>query len=205
MAKILLNAEKRDTTKKTKELRANRIVPAVVYGKHQESTPIQLDASDVLRVFREAGESNIVNLKIKGIKDEIEVLFHELQYEPVTWDIIHVDFYALTRWEKLTTKIPLEFVGDSEALKEWAILSENVKELEVSCLPKDLVDSFKVDLSLLKEIEDIIKLKDLNIDTTKFEVHHLHDDDAIAVANKSKKETVSEESTEISENSEETK
>jgi len=205
MAKILLNAEKRDTTKKTKELRANRIVPAVVYGKHQESTPIQLDASDVLRVFREAGESNIVNLKIKGIKDEIEVLFHELQYEPVTWDIIHVDFYALTRWEKLTTKIPLEFVGDSEALKEWAILSENIKELEVSCLPKDLVDSFKVDLSLLKEIEDIIKLKDLNIDTTKFEVYHLHDDDAIAVANKSKKETVSEESTEISENSEETK
>jgi ribosomal protein L25 (general stress protein Ctc) len=54
MAKLLLNAEKRDLTKKTKELRANRIVPAVVYGKNQESLAIQVDASELLRMHRKA-------------------------------------------------------------------------------------------------------------------------------------------------------
>lgn len=196
MAKLVLNAEKRDLNKKNKELRANRIVPAVVYGKSLESLPIQIDASDLLRMHREAGESQIINLKVKGIKEEIEVLFHETQSDPVLGDFIHVDFYALTRGEKLNTKIQLNFIGNSEAIKEGCILSENIKELDISCLPKDLVESFDVDLSLLKEAGDVIKLSDLGIDTNKFEIHHLHADDAIAVANKAKTEVISNEAPE---------
>lgn len=196
MAKLVLNAEKRNTADKTKVLRANRIIPGVVYGKTQESIAIQMDASDLLRIFRKAGESSIINLKIKGIKEEIEVLFHDSQFEPVSGEFMHVDFYALTRWEKLTTKIHLNFIGNSEAIKEGAILSENVKEIEVSCLPKDLVSSFDVDLSLLKKEEDVIRLSDLGIDTTKFEVLHLHSEDAIAVANKAKVEVISNEAPE---------
>jgi len=97
MAKLVLNAEKRNTADKTKVLRANRIIPGVVYGKTQESIAIQMDASDLLRIFRKAGESSIINLKIKGIKEEIEVLFHDSQFEPVSGEFMHVDFYALTR------------------------------------------------------------------------------------------------------------
>jgi len=196
MAKLVLNAEKRNTADKTKVLRANRIVPGVVYGKTQESIAIQFDASELLRMHRNAGESSIINLKIKGIKEEIEVLFHATQYEPVSGEFIHVDFYALTRGEKLTTKISLNFIGDSAAIKEGCILSENVKELEVSVLPKDLVESFDVDVTLLKEAGDVIKLSDLGIDTSKFDVHHLHADDAIAVANKPKTEVISDEAPE---------
>ena len=196
MAKLVLNAEKRNTADKTKVLRANRIIPGVVYGKTQESLAIQMDASDLLRMHRKAGESSILNLKVKGIKEEIEVLFHDSQFEPVSGEFMHVDFYALTRWEKLTTKIHLNFIGTSEAVKEGAILSENVKEIEVSCLPKDLVSEFDVDLSLLKKEEDVIRLSDLGIDTTKFEVLHLHAEDAIAVANKAKVEVISDEAPE---------
>jgi len=196
MAKLVLNAEKRDTAHKTKVLRADRIIPGVVYGKTQESIAIQMDASDLLRMYRTAGDSSIINLKVKGIKEEIEVLFHDKQFEPVSGEFMHVDFYALTRWEKLTTKIHLNFVGTSEAIKEGAILSENVKEIEVSCLPKDLINEFDVDLSLLKKEEDVIRLSDLGIDTAKFDIHHLHADDAIAVANKAKVEVISDEAPE---------
>jgi large subunit ribosomal protein L25 len=196
MAKLVLNAEKRNTADKTKVLRANRIVPGVVYGKTQESIAIQFDASELLRMHRAAGESQIINLKIKGIKEEIEVLFHDTQFDPVLGDFIHVDFYALTRGEKLHTKIQLNFIGNSEALKEGCILSENVKELEVHCLPKDLVDSFDVDLSILKKAEDVIRLSDLGIDTKKYDIAHLHADDAIAVANKPKTEVISDEAPE---------
>lgn len=196
MAKLVLNTEKRDLTIKNRDLRISRIIPGVVYGKTQKSISIQMDASDLLRTYREAGESHIINLKIKGIKDEIEVLFHESQFEPVSGEFIHVDFYAITKGEKLTTKIHLNFVGNSAAVKEGAILSENVKELEVSCLPSDLVDSFTVDLSILKNIEDVIRLSDLKIDTSKFNIHNLHDEDAIAVANKPKAEVISDEAPE---------
>lgn len=196
MAKLVLNTEKRDLTIKNRDLRISRIIPGVVYGKTQKSISIQMDASDLLRTYREAGESHIINLKIKGIKDEIEVLFHESQFEPVSGEFIHVDFYAITKGEKLTTKIHLNFVGNSAAVKEGAILSENVKELEVSCLPSDLVDSFTVDLSILKNIEDVIRLSDLKIDTSKFSIHNLHDEDAIAVANKPKTEVISDEAPE---------
>jgi large subunit ribosomal protein L25 len=110
MAKLVLNAEKRDLTKKVRDLRANRIVPAIVYGKNQEAISIQIDASDLLRMHRISGDSSIVNLKIKGIKEEIEVLFHDAQYDPVSGEFIHVDFYALTRGEKLNTKISLNFI-----------------------------------------------------------------------------------------------
>ena len=205
MAKLLLNAEKRNTADKTKVLRANRIVPGVVYGKTQESISIQFDASDLLRMHRKAGESQIINLKVKGIKEEIEVLFHATQSEPVSGEFIHVDFYALTRGEKLTTKISLNFIGDSEAIKEGCVLSENVKELEVSCLPKDLVESFDVDLSILKEAEDVIRLSDLGIDTEKYDIAHLHAEDAIAVANKPKTEVISDEAPESNLPVEETK
>lgn len=205
MAKLVLNAEKRNTADKTKVLRAQRIIPGVVYWKNQESVAIQMNASDLLRTYRVAWESNIVNLKIKGIKEEIEVLFHDSQFEPVSGEFSHVDFYALTRGEKLTTKITLNFTGTSEAIKEGSILSENVKEIEVSCLPKDLVDHFDVDLTLLKEEEDVIKLSDLNIDTTKFDIHHIHSDDAIAVANKAKVEVISDEAPEDNLPEEETK
>ncbi|MDQ7022099.1 MAG: 50S ribosomal protein L25 [Candidatus Gracilibacteria bacterium] len=127
MTKLVLNAEKRNLAEKTKVLRVNRIIPGVVYGRTQESISIQMDASELLRTFRISGESSIVNLKIKGLKEEIEVLFHDSQFEPVSGDFTHVDFYALTRGQKLTTKIHLNFIGNSEAIKEGAVLSENVK------------------------------------------------------------------------------
>jgi len=205
MAELVLNAEIRNSDEKVKDLRANRIVPAVVYGKEQESISIKLGATDVLRIFRKVGESTIFTLKIDD--KEIDVLFHETQKDPVSWEFIHIDFYAITKGKKLTTKIPLNFVGVSNAIKEGAILSENIKELEVSCLPKDLVNEFEVDLSLLEKSEDVIKLSDLGIDADKYEIHHLHADDAIAVANKSKVEVISNDAPEsnISENTEESK
>ena len=203
MEKFNLTAGIRGVDENTKHLRADKKLPAVVYGKTQEAISLTLDYSEFLKMFRNAWESSIINLKV-GKKD-IEVLVHSFQQEPVSGDYIHIDFYALTRGEKLTTKISLNFIGDSAAIKEGCILSENVKELEVSVLPKDLIESFDVDLSLLKEAGDVIKLSDLGIDTTKFEVAHLHADDAIAVANKPKTEVISDEAPESNLPVEETK
>lgn len=194
MENIVLNAEKRVATEKVAYLRANKSVPGVVYGRKQENISLKMNASDLLRVHRKAWESHIVELHIEG--ETIDVLIHEVQKEPVSGDIIHIDFYAFVRWEKVTAKITIDFVWSSQAVKEWAILNENVKEIEVTCLPRDLVDSFEVDLSLLKKSEDVIRLSDLNIDTEKYEVLHLHPEEAIAIAAKAKVEVEPEDNTE---------
>ncbi len=179
MEKITLTAEIRNADEKSKELKLNKEIPAVVYGKNQEPISIKVNFSDFIKTFRKSGESNIINLKVG--KKNIEVLVHQFQKEPVTWDFIHIDFYALTRWETLTTKITLNFVGDSEAVKLWGILEELNKEIEIKCLPKDLVDHFNVDLSSLKDFGDNIKVSDLNL-SKNFEILTPADEVLVLVA-----------------------
>ena len=193
MENINLNATIRSTEEKLSEVRASKMVPAVVYGKHQEPIHLKMGNSEFLKTFRKSGESLIINLKAG--KDDLEVLVHEIQREPVSGDFLHVDFYAITRGEKVHTKIALKFIWDSLAVKEWAILDEHMKEIEVKVLPKNLVESIEVDLSVLKEMGDSIKLSELNIDLEKFEV--LTADDVVVSATKpAKVEEISDEAPE---------
>jgi large subunit ribosomal protein L25 len=199
MEKITLTAEIRNAEENNRDIRLNKQFPAVVYGKNQEPISIKINNSDFLRTFRKAGESNIINLKV-GKKD-IEVLVHDFQKEPVTGDFIHVDFYALTRGEVLTTKVTLNFVGDSEAVKLGGILEELNKEIEVKCLPKDLVDHFDVDLSVLKKFGDNIKVSDLNLGE-KFEIL-TPADEVLVLVTKPKVEKADEEENTTEETTEE--
>ena len=199
MKNLSLNASIRNTEEKTKDILRNKMLPAVVYGKNQKSTAIQVNYSEFLKLFRVSWESHIINLKLD--KETIEVLVHNTQREPVTWDFIHVDFYAITRWEVLTTNIELKFVWESSAAKEWAIIEEHLKEIEVKCLPRNLVDSFEIDLSKLKEIGDSIKVSDLNL-WENFEIL-TNADETIVSASKPAKIEVKEETTEESNTDEE--
>lgn len=180
MENLNLNAQIRNTEEKIREIRADKMIPAVVYWKNQEPIVIKIDNSEFIKLFRVSGESHIINLNIG--KKSIEVLVHDIQREPVNWEFQHIDFFAITKGEKVHTKIHLKFVGTSKAVKEGAILEEHIKEIEVKVLPKDLVDSFEVDLSKLEEIGDVIRVADLSI-SSKFEVI-THSDDIVAVASK---------------------
>lgn len=167
-------ADPRNSSISAAHTRKEKKVPAVVYGKTQEPISIVLDASDFLRLYRSAGESSIIDLKV-GKLDSMEVLIHQTQKHPVTGEFTHVDFYAITRGEKLSTKIALEFVGEAPAAKEGMIIQELVKELEVHCLPRYLVDHFEVDLSILVAEGDTIRFSDLKLDSGKYDYHYEND------------------------------
>ena len=168
MDNLNLVAELRNKQEKTKYLRKDKVLPWIVYWKKQEPIVLKLNYSDFLKTFRKSWESHIINLKVN--EKNIEVLVNATQKEPVTWDFMHVDFFAITKWEIVTTKIRLEFVWSSETTKNWGIIEEHMKEIEIRCLPRDLKDSFEVDLSLLKELWDNIKVNELNIDEKKYEI-----------------------------------
>lgn len=193
MEKVVLNSQKRGADECVKTLRASKNVPAVVYGHKQEAVSVKLGSSDVLRAYRVAGENHVVELTIDGKK--MDVLFHEVQKAPVSGDIIHVDFYAITKGEKVHTHIPLVFVGTSKAkTEESAIIEELVKQVEVKCMPADLVDAIEVDLGLLEKTGDNIKVSDLKV-SSKIEILDSKDE-VIAIAAKSKAEKTEEASAE---------
>jgi len=108
MTSFSIEAQIRAKDEDCKHLRKARKLPAIVYGKNQEPISLTLDSSEFLKLFRKTGESNIINLKVG--KKEIEVLVHDFQKEPVSGEFIHIDFFALTRGEKLTTKVHLNFI-----------------------------------------------------------------------------------------------
>lgn len=192
MENLNLNAEIRTTEEKLSEVRTSKMVPAVVYGRHQEPILIKVDNSDFLRTFRKSGESHIINLNVAN--KNIDVLVHEVQKEPVSWDFLHIDFFAVTKWEKVHTKIHLNIVWASQAVKEWAVLEQHIKEIEVKVLPSDLIDAIEVDISVLKEMWDHIKLSDLKI-SSKIEV--LTHDDIVVTASKPAKVEVIETTEEV--------
>lgn len=157
---LSLKVEKRDTTAATPAaLRRAGSIPAVVYGGHQASTPIVVDAREFEKVLREAGEATIVSLT--GLGAALPTLIHEIDADPLTSRPRHVDFYAVTKGEKVQVAIPLEFEGESAAVEAGANLVKVLHEVEVKADPMNLPHSIIVDLSMLKAVHDQIHAKDL--------------------------------------------
>jgi large subunit ribosomal protein L25 len=135
------------------------MIPAVVYGAHQSSTPISVDAKVFAKVLHEAGEATIVLLT--GLGAEIPTLIHKVDFEPITSLPRHIDFYAVTKGEKVEVAIPLEFIGESAAVEAGANLVKVLHEIEVEADPMNLPHTISVDLSMLKVVDDQIHAKDL--------------------------------------------
>ena len=105
----------------------------------------------------------MVDLSINKEKP-VKVLIQDIQIDPVTDRYLHIDFYQIKMGEKIHAKIPFKFVGQSRAVRELGgILETSLKEVEVECLPNDLVHEIKVDLSVLNAFDDVIYIKDLQI------------------------------------------
>jgi large subunit ribosomal protein L25 len=146
-----------------KEKLDNKTIPAVVYGPSIESKSIKLDKVEFEKVYEEVGESSLIDLVIAD-ETSVKVIVKEVQKHPFKNVIYNVDFHQVDMSQKITTEIPLEFVGESRAKKEQgALIMQNLDTVEVECLPADLVNSIEVDLSSLNDFGDSIHVKDLKV------------------------------------------
>lgn len=142
-------------------LRRAGSIPAVVYGAHKESTPITLSAKEFDKIFTAAGEAAIVSLT--GLGEEIPTLIHDVQLDPLTSAPAHVDFYAVTKGQKVEVRIPIEFIGESPAVKEGANLVKVLYEIEIEADPMNLPQKFVADISTLIKVGDQIHVRDLTV------------------------------------------
>src|SRR5690349_12719969 len=117
-----LSAQKRILIgKKVKQLRTQRLVPAHVFG-HTESVNLTLDQKAFLSLLRKAGETSLIELTIEGEPKTRPVLIAQVTYHPVSGSLIHVDLQQVNLTEKVTAHVPVEMVGESEAVKAGGVL-----------------------------------------------------------------------------------
>lgn len=159
---ITLSAQPRTIVgKKLKSVRAQKLVPAVLYGHKVDTQMLTVPVVAFDKTYQKAGESALVDLAIEG-KETTKVLIHDVARDPVKGTVLHVDFYQVNMKEELTTEIPLVFTGESKAVEELGgTLVKSIEELEVRCLPSDLVHEITVDISSLVTFEDVLRVKDV--------------------------------------------
>ena len=158
---MTLEVQSRMPDSRARDLLGSNIIPAEYYGRGVENKSIQVDYQTFRKLFRVAGTNTVIELNVDG-KEKINVLVHDLQKNPVTDLITHVDFVNVRMDEDIHTNIPLEFVGVSKAVKELGgILVHQLDEVEVKCLPKDLVHSIEVSLDPLVDFHSFVRVKDI--------------------------------------------
>lgn len=150
------------TGKKVKTLRREGLVPAELYGHGLKNEHLAVPVKEFNKVFKEAGSNTVVYLMIG--KEKHPALIHEVERNYVSDQIMHVDFYQVRMDEKLKAKVPLEFLGEAPAVKEFGgILNKAMSEIEVEALPADLPHRLSVDLSGLRELNQSIYVRDIKL------------------------------------------
>lgn len=189
MEKVVLKAEKRNVVgKQVKALRREGKLPGVIYGRHVEPISISLEAHSTGLAMAKLTSSSLVTIDLDG--KEYPALVRERQRDYIKGVLTHVDFLAVDLTEKIRTMVSVHFHGVSPAVKDYnGVLVHNLERLEVECLPTDLPERIEVDISVLKQIGDGIRVRDVDMALTDKVVVLNDPDEMVAVVTLTKDET----------------
>ena len=164
MQQAKLEVQSRDAFGKqsARALRREGGVPAVLYGRSQDTLPIQLNARIFRQFLRTHGENVIINMEVGGSTET--VIIKEIQRHPVEkQQLLHADFVRISLDEPITSAVPMILVGTPVGIQEGGVLEAPLRQLTVHCLPIQLPTDITVDVSGL-DIGDSIHVGDLNLD-----------------------------------------
>ena len=160
MEKVILEANERKIISKNNRstLKNQGRVPGVLYSKHLK--PISIDVTrQAINPLIYTAQTHLISLKVDG-HEEHDCIIKDVQFDPVTDEVIHFDLIGLTKGEKIELEIPLHFTGSAVGVKEGGLLQVNLHKLHIQCLPKDIPQSLEVSVSDLK-VGDSIHVRDL--------------------------------------------
>lgn len=207
MEKRELSVSIRNQSGKTyaRRLRRQGLIPAILYGPQLNSTPVSINLSQLEKNLRKGWENILFDLRIDDNEESQTRTFilKELQIDPISKEPLHVDFYEVTMDKPIAIEVPIEFIGIAPGVKEGGLLQSLKRSVLVECLPSDIPDSIKIDVSGLN-IGDSIRVSDISL---KHGVKALADSNIVLVAVQPpvvEKEEVKEEVKEVKEEVEET-
>jgi len=166
MAEVRVEAQIRSGTGKqeAKQLRNGGWVPAVVYGLGEPALSLKLQKQTFLKAIKgKATESVVVDLVLEGVGSPTKALVREVQVDPVSRALLHVDFQRISMTEKVTLAVPVALTGIPEGVRtDGGILEHVLREVEVRCLPSAIPEAITVDVSSLG-IGHSVHVSDLSI------------------------------------------
>lgn len=165
MATFTFDADLRKTDIKPKAMRLAGRIPAIFYGRGQKDIALELNYLAFRKLFTKAGESSIIELSFNNKKHP--VLVHDIQFDPVSDEITHVDFIHVDMDKEVTTSIKVLLTGLAPAVKNLGgILDIQKHEIKIRCLPKDLIQSIEADVSGIVDFHTSVHVKDLKVPAT---------------------------------------
>jgi large subunit ribosomal protein L25 len=164
--------------KANKRLRREGIVPGIVFGKGEPSTPVQVDAKAFETLYRAAGRTSVVQIKLPGRSGATSGIIKSVQRNPLSGGAIHVDFFLVNLTQEMEIDVPLVFVGEAPAVElTGGTLLHNLSSLHVKALPNDIPHEVSVDVSVLTSLDVAIHVRDLSLNRDL--VHVLTDGDTL--------------------------
>ncbi len=159
-----LSVTSRQTTgKAVVKIRRQGALPGVIYGHGIKTLPVTVDKASFDKIYHQVGTSSLFDLVVDN-KEPVKVLVKEVQTHPTSGQVSHVDFHQIRMDEKLKVEVPIKFVGEPKAVKELGgILVKSINQLEIECLPKDLIHEIEVDISILDEFNKGLLVKDIKL------------------------------------------
>lgn len=165
METLEIHADAREKNKKrdAKRLLRGGKIPGILYGPKMQSVALEFDKREFSTRIAGLEGSHLVRLKstTASLADKV-ALVKDMQYHPISGDVIHADLYEVDLTAKITVHVPLHFVGKAAGVVRGGILQPIVREIEVECLPLDIPEFFNVDVSAL-DIGDSVHIEDLTM------------------------------------------
>lgn len=149
-----------------KRTRTAGYVPAVLYGERLENRALRIDLRDLRGALgTPSGRNVILQLNVEGEEGTTRAVIREMDRDPVTRDVLHVDLQRISENKPVVMHVPVMLVGESPAVKEGrGILDHTMRQLEVKCLPRDIPEHIDVDISAL-EVRHAIHISDIQVES----------------------------------------
>ncbi len=143
-----------------RKLRRNGYIPAVIYGGELGNRPLAVVAKGIVNYLKgEVSEAKIWKLNIEGVGEK-DVIIKDVQKHPVTGEILHVDFYEVTYGQLISLAVPIRIVGEAVGVKKGGTLEILKDEIEIECLPRNMIEELEVDVSEL-DLGDTLFVRDI--------------------------------------------
>lgn len=151
MSELTIEVERREAVGKnrSRQARANNKIPAVVYGGGKEAVPVLLDRKSTVDLLKKSGGENpIFLLKMAGSGQERHAMIRDMQIDPISRQVVHIDFQRVLMTEKVRIAVPVELVGTAYGVKtEGGFLDFVNREVHVECLPADIPKHIDLDVT----------------------------------------------------------
>jgi large subunit ribosomal protein L25 len=157
--------------KANRRLRRDGIVPGVVFGKGTDSTPVQIDGKTFENLYRAAGRTSVVQLRLPGTSQNTSGIIKHVQRNPLSGRPVHVDFFIVNLKQEMEVDVPLVFVGEAPAVEETGgTLLHNLSSVHVKALPTEIPREIEVNVSVLTSLDVAIHVRDLSLNRDQVQV-----------------------------------